>query len=114
MPTLPTELASILLTFHSLFSHHRPLRAPFLRLVPLPLFYDARLEPFLNQADHASVSDPMFHKLDQPTMLEPVEKGSDIKIQNPVHLLAHNPHPQRIQSIVLAAPRPEPVALSRP
>src|SRR6516225_448942 len=89
--------------------NHRPLRTPFLRLAPLSLFQDARLEPFLDQADHASISDPMFHKLDQPTMLEPVEKGSDIKIQNPVHLLAHDPHPQRIQGIVLAAPGPESV-----
>src|SRR6516225_1888770 len=89
--------------------NHRPLRTPFLRLAPLSLFQDARLQPFLDQADHASISDPMFHKLDQPTMLEPVEKGSDIKIQNPVHLLAHDPHPQRIQGIVLAAPGPESV-----
>src|SRR3974377_557394 len=30
-----------------------------------------------------------------------------VRIQNPVHLLAHNPHPQRIQGIVLAATGPE-------
>ena len=52
---------------------HRPLRTTFLRLVPLSLFHDARLEPFLYQADHAPVSDPMFHKLNQPTMLDFVE-----------------------------------------
>jgi hypothetical protein len=46
--------------------------------VPLFLFHDARLEPFLYQADYASISDPMFHKLDQPTVLEFVEKGPDI------------------------------------
>jgi len=33
-------------------------------------------------------------------------KGSDIKIQNPVHRLAHPTH-HRIQSIVLAAPNLE-------
>ena len=49
---------------------HRPLRATFLRLVPLALFHDARLEPFLDQADHASISNPMFHKSNQPTVLE--------------------------------------------
>src|SRR6516164_8943770 len=52
----------------------------------------------------------MFHKLDQPTVLEFVEKGSDIQIQNPLHLLAHNPYRQRIQCVMLAAPRPESVA----
>jgi hypothetical protein len=77
--------------------------------VPLTLFHDARLEPFLNQADYASVSDPMFYKLDQPTMLDFVEKGSDIKIQNPAHFSAHDPHPQRVQRIMLSAPRPESV-----
>src|SRR5215471_2790593 len=89
---------------------HRPLRTTFLRLVPLTLFYDVRLEPFLNQADHTPISDPMLHKLDQPTMLESVEKGSNIEIQNPVHFLAHDPDPQCIQRIVLAAPRPKTVA----
>src|SRR5215467_6467230 len=89
--------------------NHRPLRAPLLRLVPLSLFNNARLEPFLDQADYASVSDPMFHKLNQPTMLNFVEKGPDIQIQNPVHFLAHDPHAQRIQCIMLAAPWPETV-----
>src|SRR5215831_10549541 len=89
--------------------NHRPLRTTFLRLVPLPLFDDARLEPFLYQADYASVSDPMFHKLNQPSMLNFVEKGPNIQIQNPVHFLAHDPRPQRIQCIMLAAPGPETV-----
>jgi hypothetical protein len=44
--------------------------------VPLTLFHDARLEPFLDQADHASIPNPMFHKLDQPTVLEFVEGNS--------------------------------------
>src|SRR5215467_3350566 len=57
---------------------HRPLRTTFLRLVPLTLFYDARLEPFLNQADHTPISDPMLHKLDQPTMLESLSKKDRI------------------------------------
>src|SRR5215469_2269840 len=90
--------------------NHRPLRTPFLRLEPLTLFYGARLEPFLDQADHASISDPMFHKLDQPTVLDFVEKGSDIKVQNPAHFSPHNPYPQRVQRIMLSAPRPESVA----
>src|SRR5215471_19324643 len=49
----------------------------------------------------------MFHKLDQPRVLEFIEKGSDVEIQNPVHSLAHYPDPQRIQSIMLATPGPE-------
>src|ERR1700694_2253855 len=52
----------------------------------------------------------MFHKLDQPCMLEFVEKGSNVEIQNPVHFLSHHPYPQRVQCFWLAAPRPESVA----
>src|SRR5271169_5460361 len=48
--------------------HHRPLRTPLLRLGPLPLLHHPRLQPFLDQAGDAPVSDPMFHKLDQPIM----------------------------------------------
>lgn len=33
-----------------------------------------------------------------------------VQIENPVHSLAHDPHPQRVQCICLAAPRPESVA----
>jgi hypothetical protein len=48
---------------------------------------------FLDQANHSLVSYPMFHKLDQPIMLELVEKGSDVQVENPVHILAHDSHP---------------------
>ena len=52
----------------------------------------------------------MFHKLDQPIVLEFVEKGSDIQVHNPVHFLAHDPYPQRVQCILRSAPRAESVA----
>ena len=54
--------------------NHRPLRSPFLRLGPLTLLHHPRLQPFLDQADDPLVSDPMFDKLDQPIVLEFVEK----------------------------------------
>ena len=38
-----------------------------------------------------------------------IEKATNVGIENPVHLLPHDPHPQRIQRIVLAAPGPEPI-----
>src|SRR6266487_5638135 len=52
----------------------------------------------------------MFHKPDQPIMLEFVEKGSNVEIQNPVHFLPHDSHPQRVQCILLSASWPESVA----
>jgi len=36
-----------------------------------------------------------------------IEKATNVGIENPVHLLPHDPHPERVQCIVLAAPRPE-------
>src|SRR6266403_721003 len=80
-----------------------PLSGTTVRLPP-------RLEPFLDQADYSLVSDPMFHKPHQPIMLEFVEKGSNVEIQNPVHFLPHNSHPQRVQRILLSASWPESVA----
>src|SRR5712691_9742097 len=38
------------------------------------------------------------------------QKGSNVEVQNPVHVLAHNADPQRVQRIVLAALGPETVA----
>src|SRR5260370_24262791 len=52
----------------------------------------------------------MFHKPDQPIVLEFVEKRSNIEIQNPIHFLPHDSHPQRVQCIFLSASRPETVA----
>jgi hypothetical protein len=38
-----------------------------------PVFRDARLKPFLDQADDALVADPMFHETDQPFLANRVE-----------------------------------------
>ena len=90
-------------------SQHRPLRTPFLCLEPPSVFHHARLQPFLDQADDSLVSDPMFHKPDQPIVLEFVEKGSNVEIQNPVHFLPHDSYRQRVQCILLSASWPESV-----
>ncbi len=89
--------------------NHRPLWCPFLRLVPLALLHHARLQPFLDQADDSLVSDPMLDELDQPFVIDFVEKCPNVQIEHPVHLLARNPDVERVQRIMLAAPRPEPV-----
>ena len=51
----------------------------------------------------------MLDELAQLLVGQVVEKATNVGIDYPVHLLPHEPDPQRIQSIVLAAPRPEPV-----
>src|SRR5271163_2151271 len=36
-----------------------------------------------------------------------IEKATNVGIENPVHLLPHDPYPQRVQRLMLASPRPE-------
>src|SRR5467141_1559082 len=47
----------------------------------------------------------MLHELDQPTLVEVIEKSSNVGIQNVVHLLLQERVRQRIQRLVLAATR---------
>ena len=55
----------------------------------------------------------MLHELDQPALVELIEKASDVRVQNVVHLLLQKRIRQRIQRIVLAAPRAEPIRESQ-
>src|ERR1700728_6414 len=49
----------------------------------------------------------VLDELDQPFVRQIIVKAPNVCIENPVHLLPHDSYPERIQSIVLAAPRPE-------
>jgi len=51
----------------------------------------------------------MLHELDQPTLVEVIEKSSNVGIQNVVHLLLQERVRQRIQCLMLAAPRTKPI-----
>src|SRR5207244_8022484 len=51
------------------------------------------------------VGDAMLHELDQPTVIEVIEKTSDVGVKNVVHFLLQERIRQRIQRIMLAAPR---------
>src|SRR5579863_2158383 len=88
---------------------HCPLRSAYRRLRPVPFLGYSRPQPFLDQAQYPSVGDAMLDKLDQPFVRQIVEKATNVGIENPVHLLPHDPHPERIQRIVLATPGAEPV-----
>src|SRR5207244_1935063 len=47
----------------------------------------------------------MLHELDHPTFVEVIEKTSNVGIKNVVHFLLQERIRQRIQRIMLAAPR---------
>ena len=74
-----------------------------------PVFEDARLQPFPDQADDAPVADPMLHEPDQPFLADRVEERPDVGVQDLVHLPAGDPDHQRVQRIMRATSRPEPV-----
>src|SRR6202048_4723991 len=76
---------------------------------PVPIFENARLEPFLDQADHAPVADPVLHELDDPFLAHRVEERADVGVQYVVHLLALDPDNKRIHRIMRAAPGSESV-----
>jgi hypothetical protein len=65
-----------------------------------PVFQHARLEPFLDQADDAWIANPMLDETDQPTLADFIEKGSDVRVKNEVHLLVGDPDRQSVQRIV--------------
>src|SRR5205807_240602 len=85
------------------------LRCPLLAHRQLALFQHARSQPFLDEAHHAPVSDPMLDELHQPVLRQSVEKCPDVHIEYPVHLLLVDPDIELIQRIVLASPRSESV-----
>ena len=59
---------------------HRALPRPPLTDRHDPFFQDAHLEPFLDQADNASVADPMFQEANQPLLADFVEERSEVSV----------------------------------
>src|SRR5512146_419963 len=49
----------------------------------------------------------MLYELDHPAFVEVIEKAADVSVQNVVHLLLQELVRQRIQRVMLAAPRAE-------
>src|SRR5438552_1085702 len=74
-----------------------------------PILHHPGFQPFANQADHPRVAHSMLHETDQPILAEPIEKGSNVGVQNPVHLPTGDRRRKRIQRIVLATLGSEPV-----
>src|SRR4029077_919485 len=85
------------------------LRTTCLRVRPFAFLHHPSVEPFLDQPQDAGVSDAMLHEPDQPTLVEVIEKSSNVGSQNVVHLLLQERVRQRIQCLMLAAPRTKPI-----
>ena len=51
----------------------------------------------------------MLDELDRPFVAQVVEKATDVGIEHPVHLLPFQSHSKRVQRLMRAAARAEPV-----
>ena len=67
------------------------------------------LSHFRMQPQDPLVRDPVLEELLQPAVIELVEEVADVRVEHPVHLLPLDPDRERVQRIMRAAPRPEPV-----
>src|SRR5437763_13707982 len=76
---------------------------------PFPFLQHAAIEPFLDQPHDAPVCYPMLNELDQPFVGKPVEKAANVKVEHPVHLSRQQTRVERVQRLMLASPRSEPV-----
>jgi len=69
----------------------------------------SRLQPFPDEAEYPAIRHPVLDELDGPLVAQIVEKATDVRIKNPVHLLPLNAHRQRIQRRMWTASRTKPV-----
>ena len=90
-------------------SYCRTLRRARLAFRDDPPFEYSRLQPLADQAEDALVADPMLKETEKPRMTHRVEKASVIGVENPVHLPSLDAHHQRVQGIMLATLRSEPI-----
>ncbi|MGY3621758.1 site-specific DNA recombinase [Bradyrhizobium sp. USDA 10063] len=90
-------------------SNHRSLpRAPVVHSYD-PVFENARLQPFTDQADDALVADAVFQKLDQPVLVHTSEKVLHVGVKYPVHLPRGDRYRQGVQPIMWASTGSKPV-----
>src|SRR5208283_1590961 len=89
--------------------NHRTLTRPCLLDRHDPVFENAGPQPFLDEPEDALVADPVFEEADDPLLGNFREERPDIGVEYEIHLLAADADEQRVQRIVLAAPRSESV-----
>src|SRR6266567_498664 len=85
------------------------LRSPFLHTDSFSILQHARVQPFLDEPHHAPVRDAMLDELHQPLVRNRIEEAAYVQIEHPVHLLRQQSRVQRIQRVMLASLRTEPV-----
>src|SRR6267378_3756370 len=90
-------------------SDHCPLWSTHFRFRPDPFLRYSSPQPLSNQAEYSSVSDPVLDEFAQPFVGDCSKEVTNVSIKHPVHFLPYESYPERIQRLMLASPRTEPV-----
>src|SRR5258708_68876 len=91
-------------------SDDRALRRPLLRLDQVSIFEHACRQPFGYHPDNSPVANPMLDEADQPILVNLVEKGLNVAIEDPVDPPLPDPERERIPRLMLVTLRSETVA----
>ncbi len=91
---------------------HRALECTYRRLGPLAVLGHSCPEPLTDQAQDPRVCDSVLEEFDQPSVVEGVEKATDVRTEHPVHPPLGQTGVQRVQRVMRAATEPEPVGKS--
>src|SRR6266478_10016933 len=90
-------------------SKHCSLWSTHFRFRPDPFLRYSSPQPLSNQAEYSSVSDPVLDEFAQPFVGDCSKEVTNVGIKHPVHFLPYESYPERIQRLMLASPRTEPV-----
>src|SRR2546421_7809192 len=80
---------------------------------PFAVLQHARIEPFLDQSNHAPVRYPVLQELHQPFMLQRIEEALKVGVEHPLHHLLPHSVGHSVQRLMLVPPRPESVRKSQ-
>ena len=86
-----------------------PCPVPFFLYRHDSLFKDAGSQPFLDEPEDALVADAMLQETDHPFLRHLREERPDIGVEYVAHLPGADSGDERVQRVMLAAPRPESV-----
>src|ERR1700677_3459153 len=89
--------------------NHCSLRRSYLRLRPLTIFRNSRLQPFLDQAKYSAIGHAMLDKLRGPLVAHVVKEATNVRIEHPVHSFPLDARRQRVQPLMRAATGSKPV-----
>ncbi len=82
---------------------------PFRHAYSFPILQHASSQPFLDEPHDAPVCDPVLDEFHKPFVGKSIEEAFDIQIEHPVHFSRQQSRVERVQRLMLAAPRSESV-----